>query len=62
MYVLLTQTRTVISYMMDPSFRQRERPTDKQNLICLGYNQNMVMSPRGAQRQDSDETCSIRLD
>jgi hypothetical protein len=27
-------------------------PNDEQSLNCLDYNQNLVMSPRGAQRQD----------
>jgi len=39
MYILLTQTKTVTCYMIGPSCRE-------------GGRQNLVMSPKGAERRD----------
>jgi hypothetical protein len=44
-YTLLTQTRAVT-----PPLDREDAP--RQSLNCLNNNQNLVMSPRGAQRQD----------
>jgi hypothetical protein len=49
-YVLLAHTRTVTYYMTDPPSRQGDRPTTNRN--CLDYNQTLVTSRGGAQRQD----------
>jgi len=37
---------------MTPVLSTGKSPHDKQNRSCLDYNQNVVMSPGGAQRQD----------
>jgi len=39
-------------YMIEPSYRQRKTPHDKQKINCLDHNQNLAMSPEEAQRQD----------
>jgi len=51
MYILLTQTRTVTCYMTDPSSGQGES-CKTEEIACLDYSQNLVMSPEGAQCQD----------
>jgi hypothetical protein len=35
-----------------PVLSSGKMPHDRQNHNCLQYNQNLVVSPRGAQRQD----------
>jgi len=45
----LTQTRTITHYMREPSTRQGDAPRQTNP---LDYIRNLVMSFRGAQRQD----------
>jgi len=45
LYMLLTQTRTVTRYEIDPFCRQGERPHDEENHVCFDYSQNLVVSP-----------------
>jgi hypothetical protein len=50
---VLTVTGKEYDLLQDrPVLSTGKTPHDKQNRNCLEYNQNLVMSPRGAQRQD----------
>jgi len=58
----VTETRTLNYYMIDPSSRWGGRPTTNKNRNSLDYNQNLVMSPGEARRQDGlNVSCKVIL-
>jgi len=62
MYILLNTDKDCDLLQDRPVLSTGRTPHDKQNRSCLDYNQNLVISPRGAQRQDWLTDCQFQSD
>jgi hypothetical protein len=52
MYILLDTDKECDPFHDRPVLSTGKTPHEKQNHSCLNYDQNLVMSPEGARRED----------